>query len=94
MRSVRLIMKLFTCGLSVALLSFCFLGLTGCAEDNEAAINEQASKTKADTIPADKVSPPISSQKDWAKGNPGLNPASSSSTGVKPRTPAPAAGKG
>ena len=86
-------MRLFTCGLSVALLSFCFLGLTGCAEDNEAAINEQASKTKGDTIPADKVSPPVSSQKEWAKRNPGLNPASSSSTGVKPKSPAPAAGK-
>ena len=39
-------MRLFTYGLSVALLSFCFLGLTGCAEDNGAAINEQAAKTK------------------------------------------------
>jgi len=39
-------MRLFTTGLSLALLSFCFLGLAGCGEDNEAAINDQASKTK------------------------------------------------
>ena len=74
MRSIRLIMRLFTYGLSVALPSFCFLGLTGCAEDNEAAINEQAAKTRADTIPADKISPPVSSQAEWAKRNAGLNP--------------------
>ena len=86
-------MRLFTYGLSVALPSFCFLGLTGCAEDNEAAINEQAAKTRADTIPADKVSPPFSSQAEWAKRNAGLNPASSSNTGVMPKRPAPAAGK-
>jgi len=84
-------MRLFTCGLSVALLSSCFLGLTGCAEDNEAAINEQAAKTKADVLPPSQVSPPVSSQKDWAKGNPGLNPAASSSAGVKPKPTAPAA---
>src|SRR5271157_3013567 len=69
------------------------LGLTGCAEDNEAAINEQAAKTRADSIPADKVSPPFSSQAEWAKRNAGLNPASSSNTGVMPKRPAPAAGK-
>ncbi len=88
-------MRLFTYGLSVALPSFCFLGLTGCAEDNEAAINEQAAKTRVDTIPADKVSPPVSSQAEWAKRNAGLNPASSSNTGVMPmpKRPAPAAGK-
>jgi len=92
-------MRLFTYGLSVALPSFCFLGLTGCAEDNEAAINEQAAKTRADTIPADKVSPPVSSQAEWRKRNAGLNPASSSNSnpGVMPmpmpKRPAPAAGK-
>ena len=45
-RRFILIMRLFTTGLSLALLSFCFLGLAGCGEDNEAAINEQASKAK------------------------------------------------
>ena len=43
-------MRLFTSGLSLALLSFCFLGLAGCAEDNEAVIKEQAARAKG-TIP-------------------------------------------
>lgn len=34
-------MRLFTSGLSLAFLSFCALGLAGCAEDNEAAIKQQ-----------------------------------------------------
>ena len=47
-------MRLFTRGLSLALLSFCFLGLAGCGEDNEAAIKEQASKAKG-TIPGSRT---------------------------------------
>ncbi len=39
-------MKLYTRGSSHALLSFCFLGLAGCGEDNEAAIKEQAANSK------------------------------------------------
>ena len=49
-------MRLFTSGLSLALLSFCFLGLAGCGEDNEAAIKEQASKAKG-TIPGSRSRP-------------------------------------
>ena len=58
-----LIMRLFTNGLSLALLSFCFLGLAGCGEDNEAAINEQASKAK-ETIPGAR-SPQAKTQEEY-----------------------------
>ena len=43
-------MRSFTSGSSLALLCLCLLGLAGCAEDNEAAIKEQASRAKG-TIP-------------------------------------------
>jgi hypothetical protein len=39
-------MRLFATGLSLTLLGCCIVGLPGCAEDNEAAIKEQASKAK------------------------------------------------
>jgi hypothetical protein len=35
LRSEITIMRRFTCGLGLALLSSCLLGLAGCAEDNE-----------------------------------------------------------
>jgi hypothetical protein len=47
-------MKLFTSELSLALLSFCFLGLAGCREDNEQFIKEQAAKAKG-TIPGSRT---------------------------------------
>ncbi len=47
-------MKRLFCGSSLALLSFCFLGLSGCAEDNEAAIKEQA-RTAKGTIPGSRT---------------------------------------
>ena len=43
-------MRLFTCGLSLALLSFCLLGLSGCGEDNQSEINQQASKTSGTKV--------------------------------------------
>ena len=54
LRRVIHIMRLFASGLSLAFLSVCFLGLAGCAEDNEAAIKEQAAKAK-DTIPGSRT---------------------------------------
>jgi hypothetical protein len=48
------IMKLFASGLCIALLSGCVVGLAGCAEDNEAAIKEQAAKAKG-TIPGSRT---------------------------------------
>ena len=43
-------MRLFTCGLSLALLSSCLLGLSGCGEDNQSDINKQASKTSGEKV--------------------------------------------
>ncbi len=70
-------MRLFTCGLSVALLSFCCLGLTGCAEDNEAASNEMIAKSKESDIPPEQRTPPINSMEEYAKRNPGMAGAGS-----------------
>ncbi len=47
-------MRLFTSGMSLAALSFCFLVLGGCGEDNEAAIKAQAAKAKG-TIPGSRT---------------------------------------
>ena len=43
-------MRLFTCGLSLALLSSCLLGLSGCGEDNQSDINKQAAKTSGTKV--------------------------------------------
>ena len=56
-------MRLFTSGLSLALLSFCFLGLAGCREDNEAAINTQMSRSK-EKIPG-AISPRAKTQDEY-----------------------------
>ena len=66
-------MRLFAGGLSRALLSFCFLGLAGCGEDNEAAIKEQASKAKG-TIPGSR-SAQAQSQEEYYEITPGLQGA-------------------
>jgi hypothetical protein len=47
-------MRLFISGLSLALSSFCLVGLAGCGEDNEAAIKLQASTAKG-TIPGSRT---------------------------------------
>jgi hypothetical protein len=54
LRRVLLIMRLFISGSRLALLSFCFQGLAGCGEDNEAAFREQASRAKG-TIPGSRT---------------------------------------
>ena len=61
-------MRLFTSGLSLALLSFCFLGLAGCGEDNEAAIKEQASKAKG-TIPGSRTAQ-AQTQEEYLRDHP------------------------
>jgi hypothetical protein len=63
-------MRLLTNGLSLALLSFCFLGLAGCDEDNEAAIKEQASKAKG-TIPGSR-SAQAQTQDEYYEITPGV----------------------
>jgi hypothetical protein len=43
-------MRLFSYGLSLALLSFCLLGLSGCGEDNASLVDQQASKTSGTKV--------------------------------------------
>ena len=74
LRSAIPIMRLFTRGLSLALLSFCFLGLVGCAEDNEAAIKEQASKARGRTIPGSRTAQ-AQTQDEFYEITPGVHGA-------------------
>jgi hypothetical protein len=74
---MTLIMRHFTSALSIFLLGFCFLVLPGCGEDNEAAIKEQATKSTG-TVDASKAIAPSQNMADYAKNNPGMNPAASS----------------
>ena len=60
-------------GLSLALLSLCFLGLVGCGEDNEAAIKEQASKAKG-TIPGSRTAQ-AQTQEEFYEITPGVQGA-------------------
>src|SRR6516162_11651333 len=73
LRRVILIMRLFTSGSRLALLSFCFLGLAGCAEDNEAAIKEQAAKAKG-TIPGSRTAQ-AQTQEEYYEITPGVQGA-------------------
>jgi hypothetical protein len=66
-------MRLFTRGLSPVLLSFCFLGLAGCGEDNEAFIKEQAAKAKG-TIPGSRTAQ-AQTQEEYYQITPGLRGA-------------------
>jgi hypothetical protein len=70
---VILIMRLFNNGLCLALLSFCFLGLAGCAEDNEAAIKLQASRAKG-TIPGSRTAQ-AQTQEEYYEITPGVRGA-------------------
>ena len=79
-------MRSFTGGLSRALLSSCLLGLAGCAEDNEAAIKEQASKAKG-TIPGSRTAQ-ARTQDEYYEITPGVRGAGASSG------PRPDQGKG
>jgi ABC-type phosphate transport system substrate-binding protein len=63
-------MRMVASGLSLALLSFCFLGLAGCGEDNEAAIKEQASKAKG-TIPGSRTAQ-AQTQEEYYEITPGV----------------------
>ena len=81
LKRVILIMRMFASGLSLALLSFCFLGLAGCGEDNEAAIKEQASKAKG-TIPGSRTAQ-AQTQEEYYEITPGLRGAGAP-TGPRP----------
>ncbi len=73
----HIIMKFFASGLSLALLSFCLLGLAGCGEDNEAAFREQAAKAKG-TIPGSRTAQ-AQSQEEYYEITPGIHGAGSRS---------------
>jgi hypothetical protein len=66
-------MRLFSSGLGLALLSLCSLGLAGCAEDNEAAIKEQAAKAKG-TIPGSRTAQ-AQTQEEYFEITPGVRGA-------------------
>ena len=75
-------MRLFTSGLSLALLSSCLLGLAGCAEDNEAAIKEQASKAKG-TIPGSRTAQ-AQTQQEYFEITPGVRGGAGAASGPRP----------
>jgi hypothetical protein len=66
-------MRSLTGGLSLALLSFCVLGLAGCTEDNEAAIKRQASSAKG-TIPGSRTAQ-AQTQEEYFEITPGTSGA-------------------
>jgi hypothetical protein len=66
-------MRPFTSGLGLALLTCCLLGLAGCGEDNEAAINEQASRAKG-TIPGSRTAQ-AQTQEEYYEITPGVQGA-------------------
>jgi hypothetical protein len=69
--------RLVASGLSLAMLSLCFLGLAGCTEDNEAAIKEQAAKAKG-TIPGSRTAQ-AQTQDEYYEITPGVRGAGTSS---------------
>jgi hypothetical protein len=73
LRRVLLIMRLYTSGLRLGLLSFCFLGSAGCSEDNEAAMREQVSRAKG-TIPGSRTAQ-AQTQEEYYEITPGLQGA-------------------
>ncbi len=66
-------MRSFTTGMGLALLSFCFLGLAGCAEDNEAAFKQQAARAKG-TIPGSRTAQ-AQTQEEYYEITPGAQGA-------------------
>jgi len=75
-------MRLLANGLSLALLSFCFLALAGCAEDNEAAIKEQASRAKG-TIPGSRTAQ-AQTQQEYYEITPGVRGGAGMARGPRP----------
>ena len=75
-------MRLFTGGMVFALLSVCFLGLAGCAEDNEAAIKEQARKAKG-TIPGSRTAQ-AQTQEEYYEITPGVQGGAGTAKGPRP----------
>ena len=86
-----LTMRRFTSALSIAALCVCFSAMNGCGEDNEAAIKEQMAKSTGSVDPSKAIAP-SQNMADYAKNNPGMNPAASSAKGpgVSSKAPTPA----
>lgn len=74
-------MRVFTRGLGLALLSFGFLGLAGCVEDNEAFLKEQASRAKG-TIPGSRTAQ-AQTPEEYYEITPGL-PGAGTRSGPRP----------
>jgi hypothetical protein len=74
-------MRIFFSRLSVALMSSCFFGLPGCAEDNEAFIKEQAAKAK-NAIPGSRTAQ-AQTQDEFFEITPGVTGAGTR-TGPRP----------
>jgi hypothetical protein len=66
-------MRLLTSGTGLALLGVCLLGWAGCAEDNEAAIKEQAAKAKG-MIPGSRTAQ-AQNQDEYFEITPGVHGA-------------------
>src|SRR5271163_4637062 len=79
---VLLVMRLFTSGPRLALLSFCVLGLAGCAEDNEAAFKEQAARAKG-TIPGSRTAQ-AQTQEEYFEITPGVRGGAGMAVGPRP----------
>ncbi|QEH35289.1 hypothetical protein OJF2_38370 [Aquisphaera giovannonii] len=69
-------MKHFTSCLALALLGFCLMGVTGCGEDNEAAVKQQEATVKDTNVPKE---PPPKTMEEYAKRNPGMSGAATGS---------------
>ena len=75
-------MRWFKTEIGVALSAVCFLGLVGCAEDNEAAIREQKAKAKG-TIPGSRTAQ-AQSQEEYYEITPGVQGGAGTSSGPRP----------
>jgi hypothetical protein len=75
-------MRFFSSGPRLALLSFCVLGLAGCAEDNEAAFKEQAARAKG-TIPGSRTAQ-AQTQEEYFEITPGVRGGAGMAVGPRP----------
>jgi ABC-type oligopeptide transport system substrate-binding subunit len=79
-----LMMRLFTRGLGLTLLSSAALALAGCAEDNEAFIKEQKAKVKT-TVPRARAAQ-AQSQEEFYEITPGVRGGVGTRVGPVPDT--------
>jgi hypothetical protein len=75
-------MRWWKTGIGVAACAFSFLVLSGCAEDNEAAIKEQARKAKG-TIPGSRTAQ-AQTQEEYYEITPGAQGGAGTSVGPRP----------